>query len=1132
MAAVQISSSNNRPRRGNPGLRNVFANSGVGVYLYGPSGTGNLVQNNFILHNQAEGVRVESSNNTIGEALDGGGNVISGNGTQGVLITGGPNVQGNMVLGNLIGTDLGIAGGVRRKGIDALPNLLQGVLIFDSPKNTIGGTTDDARNVIGGNNGDGLIILGPLASGNRVLGNWVGFNIVDGLESLFIPNQNGIVIQAPGNFIGGAITGAGNTIDNNRAHGLLITGAASSGNTVQGNIIGLNPDGGSAFGNALDGIHVEGAPDTVIGGTVVAARNVISSNNNGIVIVGATATGNRIMGNFIGTATDGATDLGNAVDGILINGASVNTIGGTAAGAGNVISGNNRGVHITGATALNNTIQGNFIGTDLTGTLILNNEVDGILIDGQSSNNLIGGTLAGASNVIAFNAGNGVLIDSGTDNAIRANSIHDNHDLGIALNAAQSANGNIPAPVITFAAPSGTATTVQGTFDATPATSYTIEFFSSSTTDLTGYGEGETFLSRTVVTTDALGHASFNLNVPFAVPSGHYVTATATSGTGSTSAFSNAMIAVPVQLQLATASYTVNETDGTLLVSITRSGGMGGTVSIDYATGGGNATPGVDYTTIQGTLYFNPGDPITKSFNIPILNPNKVGGSVTFDINLSNPTGGASVGSPGSATVTIIGNAVPSVSFATASASVRESNGSISLTVTRNSTVGTNTVDYATIAGTAVPGLNYTTRAGTLTFAPGVASQTITIPVLSDNAVHGALTFTVALSNPSGAVLAAPSTATVTIADDDTPGTLGLAASTLSTAPSVATAQISVLRTGGKAGTVTLDFATGAGNAIPGIDYLPVSGTLTFGPGETSKTISVPLLNNTIPGNDVSFPLTISSAGGGATLGAIRTIVVTVRHPATAGGSLANDHTPPIINDFLPVVGSGGVVALSIGFSEPMTPNRAVDQANYAYFVTSPGPDGVIGTYDDGSTPITSLSYNAATQHALLTFQSPLAFGTFYQLVLSRYAGLVPGRGLTDLAGNLLDGTGTGQAPATPYVTTFAVARSLTYRDRLNDTVTLTLSGSGLLSLQRGSNGDATALRILNPSPGASLTGSVRRPNRRVTGPVVIPSITGATGVRVRLGSPFRVGSVSARAVDTLATRGKFPVVGALKRLS
>src|SRR5262249_42663646 len=91
--------------------------------------------------------------------------------------------------------------------------------------------------------------------------------------------------------------------------------------------------------------------------------------------------------------------------GVLIDlAASANTVGGTAAGAANLVSGNTlEGVRITGAGTSRNLVLGNRIGTDAFGTAPLGNGEDGVLIDFAASANTVGGTAAGAGNLISAN---------------------------------------------------------------------------------------------------------------------------------------------------------------------------------------------------------------------------------------------------------------------------------------------------------------------------------------------------------------------------------------------------------------------------------------------------------------------------------------------------------------------------------------------------------------------------------------------------------------------------------------------------------------------------------------------------------------------------------------------------------
>ncbi len=146
--------------------------------------------------------------------------------------------------------------------------------------------------MIGQNDLDGVAIEGASVTGNRVLNNYIGFNQI-GSTIYFLPNQNGVYVTAPGNFIGDGLSGDGNTISDNHDNGILFSGSGTAGDTIEGNIIGLNPGGGSAFANAFDGIDIENAPGITIGGTSSGSGNTISSNNNGVVIDGPGSTGTR-----------------------------------------------------------------------------------------------------------------------------------------------------------------------------------------------------------------------------------------------------------------------------------------------------------------------------------------------------------------------------------------------------------------------------------------------------------------------------------------------------------------------------------------------------------------------------------------------------------------------------------------------------------------------------------------------------------------------------------------------------------------------------------------------------------------------------------------------------------------------
>jgi uncharacterized repeat protein (TIGR01451 family)/CSLREA domain-containing protein len=204
----------------------------------------------------------------------------------------------------------------------------------------------------------------------------------------------------------------------------------NGGDSAQGNYIGIDPSGTIKRANGSGGILIESGNGDTIGGTTNAARNVISGNSSdGIAILGGTGT--AITGNYIGpdAAGTGTPTGGSNNVGVDIIAASV-TVGGTAAGAGNVISGNTSSGIVTESGGNGAVVQANLIGTNAAGTSALANG-SGIQI--AANNGLFGGTVAGSANTIEFNSGYGVGQLSGTGNAYLGNAINSNGVLGIDL---------------------------------------------------------------------------------------------------------------------------------------------------------------------------------------------------------------------------------------------------------------------------------------------------------------------------------------------------------------------------------------------------------------------------------------------------------------------------------------------------------------------------------------------------------------------------------------------------------------------------------------------------------------------------------------------------------------------------
>jgi hypothetical protein len=570
-----------------------------------------------------------------------------------------------VIAGNYIGTD-----GVADLGNGAGFFSVNGAIAaFGESRNLlVGGRTPADRNVISGNHSSAIFLASTV--GTRIQGNYLGTNAA-GTAAIDPGSQDGVFAETNGGVIvGGTESGAGNLISGNNR------GVIGGGDfTVLGNRIGTNAGGTTAIPNGT-GIGVFGAG--IIGGTTAGARNLISGNGWGILVGGS---GTVVQGNWIGTNAAGTAAVANDV-GVFITACCTSTndnrIGGSAAGAGNVISGNRIGLRLEPGSANpqqtgnNNVIQGNRIGTRADGKTALPNTDGAVLIQPQTgasaAGNRVGGLVSGAGNVIAFNGGPGVEIggDATTSqNSVRGNSIRANDGLGIDLepnlvkgvtpndddDPDTGPNGlqNFPGISQATSGPGGTG--VFGTLESTPNAGFVLDFYASDAKDPSGSGEGAVYLGDISVITDGGGGAAFGVTFPSV--KGNFVTATATSGSGDTSEFSVAgAIVGPGGFRFSSTTYSVGEGAGHATVKVQRVGGSEGAVTVRFATSDGSAKAPNDYQAISRTLRFADGQ-TSRAVDIPIVNDTRHEPAESFSVRLSSPGGGAALGTPTTAKVTI-----------------------------------------------------------------------------------------------------------------------------------------------------------------------------------------------------------------------------------------------------------------------------------------------------------------------------------------------------------------------------------------------------------------------------------------------------------------------------------------------
>jgi hypothetical protein len=834
--------------------------------------------------NGNDGIRISAypdSSFTIGGTATSERNIISGNQSIGIDVTTALGFQNAgttvTVLNNFIGTtaggnvDLGNSGDGINFGGPGLGYTLQ-----------VGNGLANGRNIISGNDGSGVVTNSGAVS---IIGNYIGTslngnakvgNTLDGIQ---------LMSDTSSAAIGGTVIGIplGNVISGNGHSGILVNDASIAA-TIRNNKIGTNAAGTAALGNGGDGIRLSElntftTSSIVIGSDTDASDgNTISGNDADGIEIDEMVMGVKVYANKIGTNDAVTATLPNGSAGMRIQSAA-NQIGESGNNvAANVISGNNLfGMMIVGAQANGNKVYNNYIGTNAAGAN-LGNLQDGIYINQDASSNNIGSGFTGGTNKIAFNGSDGINVSNGQNNSINANSIYSNVSLGIDLNSDDVTNndpGDTDAgpndrqnfPVIGRATPSR----ITATFNSKPNSFYDIEYYRVDSCDASGFGEGRYYLGTLdTAFTDANGNA--DVSMPFALSVGQFVTATATThggSAGNTSEFSQcvAVTGEPGNLSLSASAYTVNESSATRTIVVNRTGGSTGAIQVNYATSNGTATAGQDYTTASGTLLFSSGQ-VVNSFDIPVNNDTLDETDETVNITLSSQSPGVFLTPNGSAVMTIIDNDAPptvlieDVSQFEGNLGTNQFSFRVSLSAASGLPVS---VDYVTANGTATASSDYAFAGGPVNFAPGETLKSVLVTIIGDLTPELDETFFINLSNPVNASFG-DNQALGTIKDDDNPGKFSF-----SLAPYSGTEHdsvpVTVTRTNGTAGTVTVDYATQGGSATPITDYQPVSGTLVFGDGETTKTFFVAIADDAVPEPAETVNLVLSNPIGGASIG-------------------------------------------------------------------------------------------------------------------------------------------------------------------------------------------------------------------------------------------------------------------------
>ena len=373
-------------------------------------------------------------------------------------------------------------------------------------------------------------------------------------------------------------------------------------------------------------------------------------------------------------------------------------------------------------------------------------------------------------------------------------------------------------------------------------------------------------------------------------------------------------------LSLSAAAYSVSEVGQSITITVIRSGGTASGVSVHFKTTAGTAQSGRDYLPPSGSAIVRFGAGVTsQSFVVTILNDPTPHPDRTLTLSIGTPGGGATLGTPKSAPLTIL-TTNPVIQFSASSYSVAETGKQASITVVRSRNLAAAvTVQCATSDGTAKAPANYTSVNTTLSFAAGVSSATCVVPINDNHVVEGSETVNLTLSNPgNGAELGAPSTAVLTIGTDDPVVQFSLSAYSVSEASGSATIAVSL--TGSASQSVSVKFATtSGGTGVAGQNYISSSGTLTFAPGQTTQNFSVPILRDLRQSGNKTVVLALSGVSGGL-LGANASATLTIAD-ADVGGilqfSTANFSATQVAGGFaaITVTRTGGTGQISVAYA-------------------------------------------------------------------------------------------------------------------------------------------------------------------------------------------------------------------------
>lgn len=370
--------------------------------------------------------------------------------------------------------------------------------------------------------------------------------------------------------------------------------------------------------------------------------------------------------------------------------------------------------------------------------------------------------------------------------------------------------------------------------------------------------------------------------------------------------------AIPGTLAFASDTYTVLEdgdddggnNDGLATITVSRSGGSCGRVTVEVGSSDDTATAGQDYTAVPAgtTLTWESGDQTDKTFTVGITDDTTDEVAETLNLALSNPTR-ATLGTQTTATLTINDNDDPPAMTLSVTGSPFSENGGTATVTATLAAVSTKeavvTLSFGSGAGTANRGTgcggtvvspaDYTCSGNTITIPAGQTTGSVTLTGANDS-LDEEDQENIPISancNANCTVSGAAPQVTAQVADDDAVPEVQFSAASSSTAedttpplgtPTATTATITLQLSAASSRTVSVDYSI-AGTATRLDDYTtnpaPASGTITFAAGQTSRTITVTTVVDATDENDETVIVTLTNPGN-ATVGTINPHTLTI----------------------------------------------------------------------------------------------------------------------------------------------------------------------------------------------------------------------------------------------------------------